>query len=248
MARRDEIIKFINQYLKIGEIEDKSANGLQVAGKEEVKRIALGVSASLALFEAAAKKSADMIIVHHGIFWEGDDPRVDELRKKRLQLLFNKNISLACYHLPLDAHPVIGNNILILKKLKLKKRKKFVVGFVGELKQKTPFKDFVNKANEVFGSQSLVLNFGPKMIKTVGIVSGAAGRSGYMIKAFKHDCDAYLTGLPFESGYQMAREAKLNVIGPGHYNTEKFGLIELGKLLEKKFKVKTEFIDIPNPL
>jgi putative NIF3 family GTP cyclohydrolase 1 type 2 len=85
-------------------------------------------------------------------------------------------------------------------------------------------------------------------VKTVGIISGGGGGASEMVEAFKHQCDVYLTGEPFESGYQMAREAKLNVVTPGHYNTEKFGVMELGKLLENKFKVRTEFIDVPNPL
>lgn len=254
MARRDKIVKFIDKYLEIEKFEDKSVNGLQITGKEEVNKIALGVSASLALFEEAVKKGFDMIIVHHGLLWEGKDLRIDELRKKRLQFLFNKNISLLCYHLPLDGHPAIGNSVQILKKLNLGKKEEFgkyggkFVGVVGELKQKTLLKEFVKVVNKLFNCQSMVLNFGPKIVKTVGIISGGGGGASDMIEAFKHKCDVYLTGEPFESGYQMAREAKINVIAPGHYNTEQFGVQALGKLLEKKFKVKTEFIDIPNPL
>ncbi|HUS51850.1 MAG TPA: Nif3-like dinuclear metal center hexameric protein [Candidatus Bathyarchaeia archaeon] len=254
MAKRDEIIEFVNKYLAIDKFEDKSANGLQVAGEKEVKKIALGVSASLALFEKAAKKGVEMIIVHHGLLWEGEELRLDELRKKRLQLLFNKNISLAGYHLPLDGHPEIGNNAQILKKLNLKKEKEFgkyggnFIGVVGRLKEKKPLGEFIRTVDKLFGCQSFVLKFGPKIVETVGIISGGAGGASDMIEAFKHKCDVYLTGVPFEAGYQMAKEAKLNVIGPGHYNTEKFGIMELGKLVEKKFKVKTEFIDVPSPL
>lgn len=254
MTKRDEIVKFINQYLIIDKFEDKSANGLQVAGKQEVQKIALGVSASLALFEEAAKNGADMIIVHHGLLWEGGELRIDELRKKRLQLLFKQDISLLGYHLPLDGHPEIGNNAQILKKLNLKKKEGFgkyggkFIGVVGELEKKISLGEFIKKVDKLFNCQSFVLKFGPKMIKTIGIISGGAGGASDMIEAFKSQCDVYLTGEPFESGYQMAKEAKLNVLGPGHYNTEKFGVQELGKLLEKKFNVKTEFIDIPNPL
>jgi dinuclear metal center YbgI/SA1388 family protein len=254
MAKRDEIVKFLNQYLKIDEFEDKSANGLQVPGKQEVQKIALGVSASLALFEEAAKRGADMIIVHHGLLWEGGELRIDELRKKRFKLLFDKDLSLLGYHLPLDGHSEIGNNAQILKKLQLKKKARFsqyggnFIGLVGELEKKISFGELIKKVNRLFNCQSFALNFGPKMVKTVGIVSGGGGGASDMVEAFKYQCDVYLTGEPFESGYQMAKEAKLNVLGPGHYNTEKFGVQELGKLLEKKFKVKTEFIDIPNPL
>lgn len=254
MAKRDEIVKFINEYLKIEKFEDKSANGLQVAGKEEVDKIALGVSASLALFEESAKRGADMIIVHHGLLWEGNELRIDELRKRRLQILFDKDISLLGYHLPLDGHPVIGNNIQILKKLNLKKKEEFgkyggkFIGVVGELKRKMPFKEFVKVVDKLFSCQSFILSLGPEMVKTVGIISGGGGGANDMIEAFKYHCNVYLTGEPFESGFAMAKEARLNVVAPGHYNTEKFGVQALGKLLEKKFKVKTEFIDIPNPL
>lgn len=255
MAKRDEIVKFINEYLAIEKFKDDSVNGLQVIGKEEVKKIVLGVSASLELFKKAASRRVDMIIVHHGMFWENKPQVVGSLRKNRLKVLFDNGISLLGYHLPLDGHSEIGNSAQIVKKLGLiPAKEKFgtfegnYVGALGRLRKEERLSDFVKRVDKVFNSKSFVLNFGLNMIKTVGIISGGAGGVYHVVEAAESGCDVYLTGNPFESGFAAAKEMKINVIGPGHYNTEKFGIQALGKLLEKKFKVKTEFIDIPNPL
>lgn len=252
MAKRDEIVKFINDYLEIDKLKDSGTNGLQVPGKEEVEKIILGVSASLELFQRAEKKGADMIIVHHGLLWEGSQWRISHLLKGRLKFLFDNNFSLLAYHLPLDAHPEIGNNAQIAKKLGIKITSKFgeykgeAVGWEGTFKRPRKFDELLKEINKVFGFKPWHLKGGKNILKTAAIVSG--GGTGIIPEVIDKKIDVYITGETGEFIPQAAKEGEINYIAAGHYNTEKFGIQALGRLLEKKFKVKVEFIDIPNPL
>ena len=145
MVHRDEIVKYINDFLNVSEFNDYCVNGLQVEGKQTIDKIVLGVSVSERLFQAAIHEKADMIIVHHGFFWKSD-PSPYSLRgifRQRLALLLKNDINLLGYHLPLDAHPEIGNNARILKRLDMKQLQAVDVGFLGELTSPLPFNNFV---------------------------------------------------------------------------------------------------------
>lgn len=173
--QRDKIINFLNNYLQVEKFEDHCVNGLQVEGKNEVKKIITGVSFNLELIAKAIDKKADMILVHHGIFGK-EFFQLKGFKKERVKDLLTNNISLAGYHLPLDAHPVVGNNILLIKKLGLKVVEKMDIGWFGQYQKPIAFTDFVEKVDQLLKTKSYVLPAGKKQIKTVGIISGGASR------------------------------------------------------------------------
>lgn len=252
MASLKDIINFCDEYLEINKFKDNSLNGLQVEGKPEVEKIALGVSCNQKLFTAAKEKSCDLILVHHGLLWEKRWQFLRGVQKQRVKFLFDNEISLVAYHLPLDSHLEIGNNSQGLKKLNVKIKGQFglyngeFIGFWGELSGKITLAKFKEQVNRVFGAKSAVFAGGKTMIQSCAFVSG--GGRGLLEEAIEKEIDVYITGETNESVPAMAQEAGINFIASGHYNTEKFGVLALGELLEKKFKVKTEFIDIPNNL
>lgn len=250
-VKRNKIIEYLNEYLKIGDFQDCCANGLQIEGKENVSRIITGVSLSQRLINEATKRKADMIIVHHGIFL-GDAPSPLQLRgliKERIKMILCDNINLAGYHLPLDAHSKIGNNISLAKLLGLKRIKQFNTAFgknfgaIGNYDKQINFNDFVSLVNEKLGTKSFILSNGEKKVRTVGIVSGGASPEFEIVNEL--GADVYICGDIRENVVRRVEEAKINFINAGHYNTEKLGIQNLGKLVEKKFRVKAEFVDVP---
>ncbi|OGF27835.1 Nif3-like dinuclear metal center hexameric protein [Candidatus Falkowbacteria bacterium RIFOXYB2_FULL_34_18] len=249
MESRNKIVKFCEDYLKVKDFTDYCHNGLQVEGSEEINKIITGVSFSRKLIEKAnpptGGKKAQMIIVHHGIFGN-QIPSPLQLKgivKNRIKLILENDINLCGFHLPLDAHPIIGNNILLCKLLGVKKVKPFDVGFIGELDRQVDFKKFVDLVNKKLGVQSFVLENGKKQIKKAAIISG--GSSPDFEKAARLGADVYICGDIREEVVRGTEEAGINLINAGHYNTEKLGIQNLGKLIAKKFKVKVEFVDIP---
>lgn len=254
MATRNEIVNYIDKYLDIKNIPDYGPQGLQVEGCPEVDKIALGVSAHQELFEKAAQKGARMIIAHHGLLWDNLPRTIVGWRKDRLKALLSNDITLLGYHLALDAHPEVGNNAQLGKILNLKptgipfgEYKEMHIGWMGEFSQKRTLNELRENVQKVIGPAQ-VFDFGKSEIQKVGILSGAAGGIDEVSEAVEKECDVYLTGSLFEESYALAREAKLNVIAAGHYNTEKFGIIALGEKIKEQFGVSVEFIDIPNPL
>jgi dinuclear metal center YbgI/SA1388 family protein len=244
-AKRDKIIEYLDKYLKVKDFEDYCNNGLQIEGKENISKIITGVSLSQRLINEAIGKKADMIIVHHGIFLN-DVPsplRLKGLMKNRIKTILENDINLVGYHLPLDAHSIIGNNISLAKLFGVKKCQPIDVGFVGELDRKIDFEKFVDLVNQKLDVKSFILPYGKKKIKRVAIISG--GASPEFEIANELGVDVYISGDIRESVVRRIEEVKINFINAGHYNTEKLGIQNLGKLLEKKFKVETEFVDVP---
>lgn len=250
-AERDKIIEYLNKYLKVADFQDYCVNGLQIEGKENVSRIITGVSLSQRLIKEAIKRKADMIIVHHGIFL-GEVPsplRLRGLIKERIKMILCNNINLAGYHLPLDAHPKIGNNVSLAKSLGLKRIKQFDTAFgknfgaIGNCDKQINFSDFVSLVNKKLGTKSFILSNGKKKVRTVGIVSGGASPEFEIVNEL--GADVYICGDIRENVVRRVEEAKINFINAGHYNTEKLGIQNLGKLVERKFKIKTEFVDVP---
>lgn len=241
---RDKLIQFLNHYLAIDRFTDSCVNGLQIEGKKEVKKIVVGVSANLELIRTAARQNADLIIVHHGIFWGEQLFSLKGIYKERLKPLVKNDINLAVYHLPLDAHPIVGNNITILRKLGLKMDRPFDVGFAGHFDREVPFKDFVKHVNRTLGTDSYEIAKGRKMIKTVGVLSGAGSK--YLDRAIEQGLDVFLTGDIKEFVPATCQEGKINFINAWHHNTEKFGIQELGKIVERKFKIPVNFVNIEN--
>ena len=248
MVKRDEIIQYINDLLNINEFEDDSVNGLQVEGKAEIERIVLGVSCSERLFQAAVERQADLIIVHHGLFWKkASKPYIlTGIFRNRIALLIKNDINLAGYHLPLDAHAELGNNAQIIKRLQIEMVKPVEVGFLGRLRTPMPLNKFVDVINKELQTNSQVFPFGSPDLHRVLVISG--GTSPYYQLALDNDADTFVGGDMRENVVRELEEVGLNFIHAGHYNTEKFGVQALGEQLQREFAVSCEFIDIPNPI
>jgi len=245
-VKRDKIIQFCDEYLKVKDFEDGCFNGLQIEGREDISKIVTGVSLSKALIKKAMEKQADMIMVHHG-FFKSDIPapfRLKGVQKNRVKVLLENDINLAGYHLPLDAHPTIGNNISLAKMLGLVKNKPFSLGFIGELEKEMDFEKFKKKVEEQLCTHSFAIAEGKKKVKKVAIISGSA--SPHFEEAYLAGADVFLTGDIWEEVVRKVEEVGMNYISAGHYNTEKEGIKNLGNIVAKKFKIEVEFVDVPN--
>ena len=245
---RDDIIHFINDYLRVTEFEDYCVNGLQIEGAPDVDSIVLGVSSSARLFDEAVARRAQMIIVHHGMFWV-NDPRpyaVTGVVRNRIAALIKNDINLAAYHLPLDAHPETGNNAQILKKLDVKIVESAPFTCCGETDKPMAISDFVHMIDDRLGTRCMSLAFGAEHVHRLCVTSGA-GMSEYQT-ALQCGADTFVTGEIKESSVRLMEELKMNLIVAGHYNTEKFGIQALGGLLQDRFGIPCEFVDIPNPV
>ena len=250
MATREEVIRFLNDYLHSAEIPDSSCNGLQVQGRARVQKIVFGVSAGLELFKKAHAAGADMIIVHHGLLWGKEQPLTGTFGR-RVGFLLRHDISLAGYHLPLDKHPQIGHNALLLQALQAQYVRPFAsyhgqdIGFYGEIKP-AALSAVVRKLERFCGAKALQLAFGPKQIRTVGAVSG--GGWSMITDAAALGLDLFVTGSLDEPAQELCRENRLNCVALGHYNSEKPGVLALMDLTRRQFNIDTEFIDVPNPI
>jgi dinuclear metal center YbgI/SA1388 family protein len=252
MARRDDLIAFLDELLDAASWEDYGPNGLQVPGAEEVSVVATGVSAHRELFERAANAEAQFVLCHHGLFWRNQPRQVDAKMKARLKALFDADMSLAAYHLPLDAHPEVGNNALICEALGLERAGPFglldgrPIGCVGRAPEPIPRHELVERCTRALEREPLVFDGGPEEVATVGIVSG--GGAGSLAEAIERGLDAFLTGEPSEPGMADSREAGVNFIAGGHWATETFGVRRLGDLLADRFGVEHRFLAVPNPV
>lgn len=230
---------------------DYCPNGLQVAGRSEVSRIVSGVTASQALIEAAIDVRADAIIVHHGYFWRGEDPCVVGMKRRRLALLLQHDISLIAYHLPLDAHPELGNNIQLAKRLGivvqggLEPNNPRSVGNIGVLSTPQSAQDFADHVAKILGRRPLLALGHNRPIQRIGWCTG--GAQSYIDKAAALGMDAYLSGEVSEPTILAARELGIHYIGAGHHATERYGVQALAGALAEKFGVHHQFIDIDNP-
>ena len=246
MPHRNDIITYLNDYLSIHDFRDYGPQGVQVEGKENVNKIVTGVSASVQLFEEAAKVGADMVIVHHGILWDKESHVLKGGFKKRVKSLLENDITLLAYHLPLDKHPELGNNAQAAKKLELVNVEEFgEVGVKGKITP-TTIKSLEDKVHQVFQTKPLVFAFGPQEIQHIGLCSGAAERE--ISLAIDEGLDAYITGEVSEPTMHLAKEGHIHFIAAGHYATERLGIRALGEHLGEKFNVDVEFIDIVNPV
>ena len=252
MTRRDELIAFLDELLDSPGRADYGPNGLQVPGADEVELVVTGVSAHRELFERAAAAGAQLVLCHHGIFWGESAGPVTEQLKARLKLLFDNDMSLAAYHLPLDAHPEVGNNALICDGLGLERETAFAeakgapIGWIGSAPEPLTLAELVERGTALFGSTPLVFDSGPAEIRRVGVVSG--GGSSSLAEAIALGLDAFVTGEPTEHVMADAREGGIHFVAGGHYASETFGVRRLGELLAEEFGVAHTFVEIPNPI
>ncbi|MBD0290369.1 MAG: Nif3-like dinuclear metal center hexameric protein [Thermoleophilia bacterium] len=247
MARRDEITAFADELLEVASYPDYGPIGLQVAGAEDVSRIACGVSASRELFQRAAERRAQMVIVHHGLFWDRDSRVVDALMRERLRALFDADLSLVAYHLALDAHPEIGNNANLARELGVQRERRFAeVGWGGRLEEPLPIAELEERIAHVVGRAPLVFPCGPDEVRSVAICSGGAARHLGDAVAGKYDC--FVTGEAAEPTKHAAEEAGIHFVAAGHYATETSGVQALAARLAQEFGVEWEFVALPNPV
>jgi dinuclear metal center YbgI/SA1388 family protein len=249
---RDDIIAFCDELLAAADFDDYGPNGLQVPGSAEVTAVVTGVSANLALFERAADAGGDLVLVHHGLFWEKQPLAVDASMKERLRFLFDRDISLAAYHLPLDAHRTIGNNALLCEGLGLEQQpvpfasaKGRSIGIVGRC-EAIGVRDLLSRLGGLTGREPLWLEGGPDEVRSVGIVSG--GGQFALQEAASLRLDAFITGEPAEWAAASARELGIHFIAGGHHATETFGIRRLGELVSDRFGLRHDFVDIANPV
>jgi dinuclear metal center YbgI/SA1388 family protein len=248
------ITNHLDRLLEIGDFSDYGPNGLQVPGRTDIQTVVTGVSAHAALFEGAAEEGADLIIVHHGLFWRGQPLHITPPMYRRLRVLFDHDMALAAYHLPLDAHPEHGNNALIAEGLGGIDRQPFAPHDGRPIGIRTRFDGDGLSLDELFarvvrlvgGREPLVVGGGPERIRTLGIVSG--GGTDYIHDAIALGLDAFLTGEPVERAFGIAKDEGIHYIAAGHHATETFGVRRLGELLEREFGVRHIFVDVVNPI
>jgi dinuclear metal center YbgI/SA1388 family protein len=247
VASRDEILAFAEELLDVASYPDYGPVGLQVEGSPEVTKIACGVSASRDLFERAAEAGAQMVLVHHGLFWERDSRVVGRVMRERLRPLFEHGMTLAAYHLALDAHPEIGNNAYLARELGVEPEARFVeVGWGGPLAEPRPVNDLATRIQEIVGRMPLVFPYGPEEVRRAAICSGGAAR--HIEDAVAEGYDLFLTGEAAEPTKHAAKEAGIHFVAAGHYATETSGVQALSRRVAEEFGVDWEFVDLPNPV
>ncbi len=252
-AQLTDIVGELDRLLTPARFEDYCPNGLQVPGREEVSVVATGVSAQLELFMRARAEGAQLVLAHHGIFWGSGPGPIDAALARRLRALFEADISLLAYHLPLDAHPEVGNNALLARALGAHELTPFAphrgepIGCLAEFPGgglATP--ELLARIRRVTEREPLVFDCGPPLVRRLGIVTGAG--ADFLPDAIASGADAFLTGEPAERVMAQAREGGVHFIAAGHYATETFGVKRLGEHLSERFGVRHVFLDIPNPV
>lgn len=251
MALLTDIASYADSYLKVADYRDYCPNGLQVEGQAKVEKLACAVTASLSVVERAIDWGAQCILVHHGYFWKNESASIVGMKKRRLQSLLRADVSLLAYHLPLDAHPVVGNNVQIAQRLgisdlkPLQKSKKIPIGNVGMLAEPMKISDFVERCEHEMDRTAIHIDSGAESIQKVALCTGGAQ---HMIEdAIERQADVYLTGEISEQTVHIARECGLHFIAAGHHATERYGAQALASHLAEKFDLQHQFFDEINP-
>ncbi|ASK34906.1 Nif3-like dinuclear metal center hexameric protein [Alloalcanivorax mobilis] len=252
MLKRDHLLTVLDGELQTPRFRDYCPNGLQVEGRDQVRRLVTGVTACQALIDAAVVEEADAILVHHGYFWKNEDARVRGMKKQRLQSLLRHDISLFAYHLPLDAHPRLGNNAQLARRLGLRVEgglepdNPLSVGNIGRLEEPMSAGDFAAHVEAVLGREALHIGDTEDEIETLAWCTGAA--QGFIEQAQALGVDAYLSGEISEPTTHFARETGIHYFACGHHATERYGVQAVGEWLANEYGLEHIFIDIDNPV
>lgn len=248
MMQRDELARVVAQWLAVDSFSDYCPNGLQVEGRAEIRKLATAVTASQAAIEAAVDWGADALLVHHGFFWRNEPAPITGVKAARIRRLLVQDISLFAYHLPLDAHPELGNNAQLAQLLNLvddgadAKR----LWRTGTLDFALPVEGFVERIRRNLRREPLLLPGGPAQINRVAWCSGAA--QGYFAEAAAIGIDAFITGEVSESNYHLARELGVHFIAAGHHATERYGVQALAQRLADTYGLEHQYLELPNPV
>jgi len=247
--RRDELDGHLRELLAIDRFRDYCPNGLQVEGCAEVRRIVCGVTASQALIDAAIAQGADALLVHHGWFWKGEDGRITGYRKRRLQSLLAHDLNLFAYHLPLDAHPELGNNARLAARFGWEVTGRFAeqdIGFMGVVPAPASAGELARQVGESLGREPLLIGDAGRVVKRVAWCSG--GAQAYFEQAIVAGAELFLSGEVSEQTTHLARESGVPYLAAGHHATEREGVQALAKHLAGQFGLDCRFIDIDNPV
>ena len=247
--QRKDLDAYLDQYLEVAKFRDYCPNGLQVEGRARVERLVTGVTAALSLIEAAVDARADAVLVHHGYFWRGEDPRLTGNRRRRIALLLEQDINLYAFHLPLDAHPEIGNNAALARTLGFEAEGRFGeqdLGWHGRPQDALTVAGLAQRIAERLGRDPLVVGDPGRPVERIAWCTGAA--QGYLEDAVQLGVDAYLSGEISEQTVHCARESGVAYLAAGHHATERYGVQALGDHLAERFGIEHRYIDIDNPV
>jgi len=249
MSELGEIVERLDRHMAPGLFDDYCVNGLQIEGRPQVTRIATGVSVSVRFIDAALEWGADALLVHHGLFWSGT-PHPLHLpsgpMRERLKRILANDLSLIAYHLPLDAHPEVGNNATLARRLELEELAPVDVGFAGSLAAPEPLEVFAQRLEAAVEQPVETFAFGPPEVRRVCLISGASGSSYPAV--LEAGCDTFVNGDREEHLVRELEEVGLNHLFAGHYATERFGPRALGEWCAERLGVEVRFIDVPNPV
>jgi len=248
----ETVVQELNSVLRPDDFRDYCPNGLQIEGRAQISKLVSGVTASQAFIEAAITAKADAILVHHGYFWQGEKAEITGIKKQRIKLLLENEISLLAYHLPLDAHPEYGNNVQLGDLLDFKitdelfPRYKSKVGVIGELNSPCDPDTLKLHLQKQLSREAFHVPGKAKIINTIAWCTGSA--QNYIEQAYDRGADAYLSGEVSEQTVHFAREAGIHFFAAGHHATERYGVQAVGKYLADKYAIEHVFIDIDNPV
>lgn len=252
MIASDELARYLNDYLACASFNDYAPNGLQVEGTKSIKRICTAVTASYDVIEQAIAFNADALLVHHGYFWRGEDPVITGMKHKRIAQLIKHNLNLYAYHLPLDCHPVIGNNACLGQLLELQDIQMHPAGktanllWTGALQAPLTMSQLSDLVSQKLMREPLCITGSTKPIQRLAWCSG--GAQDFIDDAHRLGVDAYISGEVAERTYYQAKELGINYLACGHHATERYGIQALGSQLMKQFNLVHQFIDNDNPV
>jgi dinuclear metal center YbgI/SA1388 family protein len=246
VAHRDDIVRYANELLDADSWPEFGPPGLQVVGAEEVSRLACGVSCSRELFEQAVGAGAQMVLVHHGLFWRNEPLVVDARLRGRLEALFRGNASLLAYHLVLDAHPEVGNNAQLAGRIGATQEGPFASVGLGCIVEPQSIESLAERVGSAVDREPIVFAHGPPEIRRVAIASGAAGQE--LVRAAHEGYDALITGEPEEPSLQTARELGIHLVAAGHHATERLGVQALAAHLAERFGLDWHYHEVENPI
>jgi dinuclear metal center YbgI/SA1388 family protein len=252
VATLQTLVEYCDRLLETERFRDYCPNGLQVEGRAEVGRIVSGVTACQALIEAARDREADLLLVHHGYFWKGEDATLTGIKRRRVEALLAAGMSLVAYHLPLDAHPELGNNACLGAHLGWSAdgcfgdREGPELAWRGRPQAPLTAPELASRLAQALGREPQVVGDGPAVIDTLGWCSGAA--QSYLEAAARRGLDAFVSGEISEQTVHLAREYGIHYFAAGHHATERYGVQALGEHLAMRFGIEHFFIDIDNPV
>lgn len=246
--RRADLQTYLDQLLEVARFRDYCPNGLQVEGRDSIGSIITGVTASRALLDVAIASEADAVIVHHGYFWRGEDSRITGIRKQRLAALLRHDLNLFAFHLPLDVHPALGNNVQLAKRLSWTVDGHFGdqdVGCIGAPAEEATAGSITAELSGVLGRTACLVGDATRPVHRIAWCTGAA--QGLFEQAVAAGADLYVSGEISEPNLHLAQESGIPYVAAGHHATERYGVQALGEHLSRTFALNCRFVDIDNP-